>query len=108
MGLRPRTGDIVRKKSRQCGLGREEDREKFLDHSAEVEFVNEENIGSYSIEDILLPLPGWDVMLPSNQCECLCILVCMTIFAVYVAYVMIKVERSISDCSLRKALHWNN
>ena len=71
-------GDIVRKprskqiskesESNECG----EDGAEKCDGGAsdrEVEFVTEDNVSSYSIDDVVLPLPGWNVKLPNNQCE---------------------------------------
>lgn len=33
----------------------------------EVEYITEENKEQYGLHDVVLPLPGYDVMLPSNK-----------------------------------------
>ena len=35
-----------------------------------VEYVTEENVTQYSIHDIVLPLPGYDVLFPRNKGGC--------------------------------------
>ena len=80
LGRTIQIGDIVRKpRSKQASkesesndCGREDGAEKCCDGGAsdsEVEFVTEDNVSSYSIDDVILPLPGWNVKLPNNQCE---------------------------------------
>ena len=50
-------------------LSGEDAGEKRDGGASEVGFVTEDNVSSYSIDDVLLPLPGWGVKLPNNQCE---------------------------------------
>ena len=64
-GQSPVIGDIVRKKSDK----KKEKSQRTTDYNDDVEFITEDNISSYSITDVLLPLPGWDVKLPQNPCE---------------------------------------
>lgn len=76
LGRTIRVGDIVRSKREQPGSQNKKQLEKSklaTEQSAEVEFVTEEKINSYSIEDVVMPLPGWDVQLPKNECEYPCI-----------------------------------
>lgn len=56
-GASPVVGDIVWKDISAKG------------HSSksEVEFLSEETKSNYSIHDILVPLPGFDIKLPSND-----------------------------------------
>ena len=71
LGLNVREGDIVTKK-RGGQVGQqdsEEGKKQLVDGREEVELVTMANINSYSIEDVVLPLPGWDVQLPKNRCE---------------------------------------
>ena len=67
-GQSPVIGDIVRKKSTRQDK-EEEKSQRTTDYNDDVEFITEDNISSYSITDVLLPLPGWDVKLPQNPCE---------------------------------------
>ena len=75
LGRTVQVGDLVRKpmskQSKEADeCAEEEDKEKHCDGGAsEIDFVTEDNISSYSIEDVLLPLPGWNVKLPNNRCE---------------------------------------
>ena len=75
LGRTVQIGDIIRQpKSKQCKemgqCSEEEGGEKHCDGGAsEIEFISEDNISSYSIEDVLLPLPGWNVKLPKNKCK---------------------------------------
>ena len=69
LGRAPVMGDIVRKKSPRLPEHEDKRDSQTAGDGNEVEFVTEENICLYSIEDVLLPLPGWDVKLPQNQCE---------------------------------------
>ena len=80
LGRTIQTGDIVRKpRSKQASkesesneCGGEDEAEKCCNGGpgdSEVEFVTEDNVSSYSIDDVVLPLPGWNVKLPNNQCE---------------------------------------
>ena len=77
LGRTVQIGDVVRKprsdKSKKAESGEcdGEDGEKCCSDggASEVEFVTENNISSYSFDDVLLPLPGWNVKLPNNQCE---------------------------------------
>ena len=49
----------------------------------EVEYITEENKKQYGLHDVVLPLPGYDVMLPSNKgnvcvvCVCSVCVVCV-------------------------------
>ena len=79
LGRKIQIGDIVRKprskmskESESDDCGGEDGPEKGCDGSAsdsEVEFVTEDNVNFYSIDDVILPLPGWNVKLPKNKCE---------------------------------------
>jgi tRNA pseudouridine13 synthase len=81
LGRDIQVGDIVRKpRSKQLSkesesesddCGGEDGAEKCCDGGAtEVEFITEANVSSsYSIDDVILPLPGWDIKLPNNKCE---------------------------------------
>ena len=35
--------------------------------SSEVDYITSDNVGSFSIHDLLLPLPGFDVLYPKNE-----------------------------------------
>lgn len=48
-GLKPCIGDLVMKNDAQVGK------------------VTSENLDNYSIEDVVLPLPGYDVLYPDNS-----------------------------------------
>lgn len=52
-GLKPCVGDLVRNKNSS---------------EKEVILLTEQNLNEFSIEDIVLPLPGHNVLLPNNQC----------------------------------------
>ena len=72
LGRTVRVGDVVRSKREQSEPQNKQQVGKSklsAEQSAEVEFVTEENINSYSIEDVVMPIPGWDVQLPKNECE---------------------------------------
>lgn len=63
LGRSVAAGDIVTKSKEQVkqqGDGKQRE---------EVDFVTDENVGLYSIEDVVMPLPGWDVQLPRNKCK---------------------------------------
>ena len=109
-------GDIVRKKCQQLKSqdGEEERGEEASNQSTDqhnaVEFVTKENIGSYSIEDVAMPLPGWDIQLPQNQCKCVFLASCHLALPLLLScdWFILKVERSTSDCYVKKASHWNS
>ena len=80
LGRAVQIGDIVGKPTNKLSKeaepydkhGEEDVEEKCSDDgdsSSDVEFVNEDNISSYSFKDVLLPLPGWNVKLPKNRCK---------------------------------------
>ena len=41
----------------------------FASTQKDVEYVSEENVGSFSICDVVLPLPGCSVLYPKNKSE---------------------------------------
>ena len=72
LGQTVQIGDIVKKptskQSKAGDCGKEEGDEHCDSSDGEVEFITDDTVSSYSIEDVLLPLPGWDVKLPNNRC----------------------------------------
>ncbi len=63
-GLQPCIGDLVQaRKSRQQKVTDK----KEANENDSVSYVTEENIHSFSIEDVVLPLPGHSVLYPKNQ-----------------------------------------
>ena len=70
LGHTIRVGDVVRSKREQSepqDMKQVEKSNLSAEQSAEVEFVTEEN--NYYIEDVVMPIPGWDVQPPKNECE---------------------------------------
>jgi tRNA pseudouridine13 synthase len=56
-GMRLMIGDLVKKTSV----------EGAVKDSSEVDYITSDNVGSFSIHDLLLPLPGFDVLYPKNE-----------------------------------------
>jgi tRNA pseudouridine13 synthase len=63
-GLQPCVGDLVQtKKSRQQRI---HDKKEANDNDG-VSYITEENVHEFTIEDVVLPLPGHSVLYPKNQ-----------------------------------------
>jgi tRNA pseudouridine13 synthase len=67
-GLKPVVGDLVKIQAKSRG-NKNNNKKGTNDSNLEsnVAFVTEENLNSYSIEDVVLPLPGHSVLYPKNQ-----------------------------------------
>lgn len=50
LGLKPCRGDLV-----------------MIESTGKVIKLTDENLGQYGIEDVVLPLPGYDVLYPDNS-----------------------------------------
>ena len=47
--------------------------EGMVKDTNEVDFVSDDNRDGYNIHDLLLPLPGYDVLYPRNEGEEVCV-----------------------------------
>jgi tRNA(Glu) U13 pseudouridine synthase TruD len=54
-GLQPVVGDLVKK--------------NFNNNTNDIIKLTDENINEYRIVDVVLPLPGYSILLPDNKCK---------------------------------------
>ena len=62
-GFEPALGDLVKK--RKSNIFVKSDNEK----DEEIIVLNEQNLNEFTIEDVILPLPGHSVIYPNNECN---------------------------------------